>query len=319
MNASEPQLFCLKAARPFADRIASALDIPLSEHEERDFEDGEHKSRPLESVRGRNVFVIVSLYQDAESSVNDKLVRLLFFLGALRDAGACTVTAVIPYLCYARKDRKTKLRDPVTTRYVAQLFEAVRIDRLITVDVHNLAAFQNAYRCPTEHLEARSLFVSHLAHTMAGEQMAIVSPDAGGLKRAEAFREALEERLGVNVTSGFMEKRRSRGVVTGELFVGDVRDRVVVIVDDLISTGTTILRAASAAVKNGARSVVAVATHGLFVDAEENMRSGNIRRVLVTDTIPPSRLPEDLRAEKLQVVSSASLFADAIHRINYGH
>ena len=147
---NELLLFALGATRPHGDAIARRLGLELSPHEEREFEDGEHKSRPLISVRGRDVYVIHSLYGDREQSANDKLVRLLFFLGALRDASAGRVTAIVPYLAYARKDRKSKPRDPVTTRYVASLFEAVGTDRVVTLDVHNLAAFQNAYSpgCP---------------------------------------------------------------------------------------------------------------------------------------------------------------------------
>ena len=145
------------------ESIGTALGSPLSAHEERDFEDGEHKTRPLENVRGCEVFVIQSLYSEPGLSVNDKLCRLLFFIGALKDASARSVTAVLPYLGYARKDRKTKARDPVTTRYMAQLLEAVGTDRVLTLDVHNLAAFQNAFRCPTDHLEAKNLFVEHFA------------------------------------------------------------------------------------------------------------------------------------------------------------
>src|SRR5690606_10337866 len=126
------------------------------------FEDGEHKIRPLTSVRGRDVYVLSSLYGETDRSPDEKLCRLLFFIATLRDNGATRVTAVVPYLAYARKDRRTQSRDPVTTRYVASLFEAVGVDRVVTLDVHNLAAFQNAFRCRTEHLEARMLFVRHL-------------------------------------------------------------------------------------------------------------------------------------------------------------
>ena len=149
----ELMLFALGASREFGARVAAALDMPLAAHEERAFEDGEHKWRPLVSVRGRDVFVVHSLYGDDAESANDKLCRLLFFIGALKDAAAARVTALVPYLCYARKDRKTKPRDPVTTRYLAALFEAVGTDGIVTLDVHNLAAYQNAFRCRTEHLE----------------------------------------------------------------------------------------------------------------------------------------------------------------------
>jgi len=154
MNLDNARLFALNAGRDFAASVSRHLGVSLAEHEERDFEDGEHKSRPLENVRGKDVFVIQSLFGDRRQSVNDKLCRLLFFLGALRDASAARVTAVVPYLCYARKDRKSQPRDPVTTRYVAELFEAVGTDCILTMDVHNLAAYQNAFRCRADHLEA---------------------------------------------------------------------------------------------------------------------------------------------------------------------
>ena len=154
-------VFALNSSRDFGEGVAARLSIPLSPHEEREFEDGEHKTRPLIRVRGKDVFVIQSLFGDSRQSVNDKLCRLLFFLGALRDASAGRVTAVLPYLCYARKDRKSKARDAVTTRYVATFFEAVGVNRVLVLDVHNVAAFQNAWRAPTDHLEAKNLRFPH--------------------------------------------------------------------------------------------------------------------------------------------------------------
>jgi ribose-phosphate pyrophosphokinase len=142
-------IFALRATRELGAGISRALGVELAPHEEREFEDGEHKARPLMSVRGRDLYLVQSLYGGPEASPSDKLCRLLFFAGALRDAGAGRVTAVVPYLAYARKDRRTQLRDPITTRYVAQLIEAVGVDRVVVVDVHNLAAFENAFRCPT--------------------------------------------------------------------------------------------------------------------------------------------------------------------------
>ncbi|MCK5621595.1 MAG: ribose-phosphate pyrophosphokinase, partial [Alphaproteobacteria bacterium] len=212
MNEGDFSLFALGASRAFGERVAERLGIALGQHEERDFEDGEHKARPLENVRGRDVFVVHSLYGDTIQSVNDKLVRLLFFIGALKDASAAEVTAVVPYLGYARKDRKTKSRDPVTTRYIAALLEAVETDRVVTIDVHNLAAFQNAFRCRTDHLEATGLFVEHFL-PLIGNGAAVVSPDAGGVKRADRFRKALTRATGKDIGAAFMEKYRSRGVV----------------------------------------------------------------------------------------------------------
>jgi ribose-phosphate pyrophosphokinase len=319
MNNEEPLLFTLNSSRAFGEGISHALGIALSEHEEREFEDGEHKSRPLVNVRGRDVFVVQSLYGDAKQSVNDKLCRLLFFIGALKDASANSVTAVVPYLCYARKDKKTKPYDPVTTRYVASLFEAVGTDRVLTLDVHNLAAFQNAFRCHTDHLEARSLMVSYFVPLLDKEEVIVVSPDAGGIKRAEQFRQALADATGQEVLSAFMEKHRSKGVVSGEQFVGDVKGKVALIVDDLISTGTTILRTALTCREHGAKKVYAAASHGVFTGAaNEVLANAAFDKVIVTNTIPPFRLDSQAARAKLEILDATPLFAAAIRCIHTG-
>jgi ribose-phosphate pyrophosphokinase len=312
-------LFALDASREFGTRVAGALGVPLSAHEERSFEDGEHKSRPLVNVRGRDVFVVHSLYGDADESANDKLCRLLFFIGALKDAAAARVTALVPYLCYARKDRKTKPRDPVTTRYVAQLFEAVGADRVVTVDVHNLAAYQNAFRCGTDHLEAKRLFVEYVGPRLAGAEVTVVSPDAGGVKRADAFREALAHALGRDVRLAIMEKYRSAGVVSGTSLVGDVTGRVALLIDDLISTGTTLARTAAACHEQGAVRVIAAATHGVFTgEANSRLAEPAIGELVVTDTIPPFRVTDPAVRKKLVTLQAAPLFAEAARRIHDG-
>ncbi|MGF7209985.1 ribose-phosphate pyrophosphokinase [Skermanella aerolata] len=300
-------------------RIADYLEIPVSPHEERGFEDGEFKLRPLVGVRNKDVYVVQSLRGDAGRSVHDKLCRLLFLIGALKDASAGRVTAVTPYLAYARKDRRTKPRDPVTIRYLASLLEAVGTDRVVTVDVHNDAAFENAFRCPTEHLEARKLFVEHLAMLSGHDALSVVSPDVGGVKRAERMRESLAHAHGGDIGLAFMEKMRSGGVVSGDRLVGDVKDRTVVILDDLISTGTTMIRAAAACRAAGCRQVFAVATHGVFVGAAaEFVASPLFDRIVVTDTLPPFRLPQDLVSDRLTVLSAAPLLGEAIARIHGG-
>lgn len=312
-------LFALDDTREFGEKVGRHLGVDLSPHEERAFEDGEHKSRPMVNVRGRDVFVVQSLYGDARQSVNDKLCRLLFFIGALKDASADCVTAIVPYMGYARKDQKSKTRDPVTTRYVAGMFEAVGTDHVVTLDVHNLAAYQNAFRCRTDHLGANRLFVSYFASLLRDEEIAVVSPDAGGIKRAEDFRQRLSRTLARPVASAFAEKHRSEGIVSGELIVGDVQGKCAIIVDDLIGTGTTIARTVKACGSLGARRIYAAASHGLFVgDAAQVLADDALIQVVVTDTVPPFRLPEGKVRDKLIVLDSAALFAQTIAHSHSG-
>jgi ribose-phosphate pyrophosphokinase len=317
MNRGDLILFALNTSKDFGAAVAQHLGVELAAHEEREFEDGEHKIRPLVNVRGKDVFVIQSLHSDFQQTVNDKLCRFLFFLGALKDASAERVTAVMPYLCYARKDKKTKPRDPVTTRYVAGLFEAVGVHNALTLDVHNLAAFQNAWRIGTDHLEARNLFAYYFAGLEMSGEVAVVSPDAGGIKRAEDFRRALSRVLAVPIRSGFLEKYRSDDVLSGEAFAGDVQGRTVIILDDLISSGSTIARAADVCVERGAVAVYAAASHGLFTKkASEVLSRPHLRKVVVTNTVPPFRLPPEFVREKVVVLDAAKLFAEAIQRIH---
>lgn len=313
------KLFGLGASRPQAEAIAAVLDIAVSAHEERDFEDGEHKARPLESVRGDDVYVVHSLHADHEQSAHDKLCRLLFFLATVRDHGAARVTAVTPYLCYARKDRRTQTHDPLTTRYVAQLFEAVGVDQVVAIDVHNPAAFENAFRCRALNLEALPLFVAHLATALRDQSVTVLSPDAGGVKRADALRRALAATLARPVELGLMEKRRSAGVVSGETLFAEVAGRSVLLVDDLIGTGTTVLRAARAAHAAGARNVLVAASHGLFVGAAgEALADPVLDRILVTDSVPPFRLQGAPALARVEVLGNAPLLAQAIRHLHAG-
>jgi ribose-phosphate pyrophosphokinase len=294
------------------------LRISLSNHEEREFEDREHKARPLDPVAGADVFVVQSLHGGPDASADDKLCRLLFFIGALKDAGAARVTAVVPYLCYARKDRRTKPNDPVTTRYVASMFEAVSTDAIVTLEVHNPAAFENAFRCRAVTLTAAPLFVDY-AQKLKAERLCVVSPDTGGAKRAELFREALEGVCGHPVGKAFADKHRSAGVVTGDLFVGDVEGATALIVDDLISTGGTLLRAARGARQAGARRVIALAAHGLFMrGADQTLADPVLERIVITDSVPAFRLPTGETRDKLDILPCAPLFAEAIARLHRG-
>jgi ribose-phosphate pyrophosphokinase len=312
-------LFALGASRAFGTAVGAALGLAPSSHEEREFEDGEHKARPLVNVRGRDVFVIHALHSDTHASANDKLVRLLFFIGALKDASAARVTAVVPYLAYARKDRKTKPRDPVTTRYVAAVFEAVGTDAMVTMDVHNLAAYQNAFRCRTEHLEAAGLFVAHFVPALGAADVVVVSPDAGGIKRAERVRTLLAAALGRPVGAAFAEKYRSGGVVSGEALVGEVDGKVAIVVDDLISAGNTIARCAHSCRARGASQVWAAATHGVFAEAANTvLAQAPLERLVVTDTIAPERITDPGLGSRLVRLPTAGLFAQAIARMHAG-
>ncbi len=318
MSDQQLCLFALHASAKLGVAVAAALDRPLAAHEEREFEDGEHKARPLEAVRGADVFVLQSLHGEAEQSANDRLCRLLFFIGALKDSGAARVTAVAPYLCYSRKDRRTKPNDPVTTRYVASLFEAVGTDAIVTLEVHNPAAFENAFRRPTIALTAAPLFVAY-AKALPDQALCVVSPDPGGTKRADIFREALEDALGRPVGKAFVDKRRSAGVVSGDLLVGEVEGATALIIDDLISTGGTLVRAARALRKAGAKRVVALVTHGLFrPGAETALTDPALDRVVVTDTVPASRLKAEAARAQVETLAAAPLLAEAIRRLHGG-
>ncbi|MEF8816174.1 MAG: ribose-phosphate pyrophosphokinase [Salinibacter sp.] len=309
------RLFALSESQAFGTAIASALDTELDAHYEQTFTDGEHEVRPEVNVRGRDAFVVQSLYADDAWSVNDKLCRLLFMLGALKDASAKRVTAVVPYLCYQRKDRKTRPRGPVTTRYVAGLFEAVGVDRVLTMDVHNLAVLQNAFRARTEHLVAHPLFVHEIAGLLDEDEVVVVSPDEGGVKRAGKFAEGLGAVLDREVPTAFVEKMRKDEGVTGGTLVGAVDGRTAIIVDDMVSTAGTMTQAIEACAGEGAAAVYAAATHGLFVgEANERMTAAPADALFVTNTVEP-RLT-GAAADRLRICNAAPRFAAAIRAVH---
>ncbi|TCR76710.1 ribose-phosphate pyrophosphokinase [Rhizobium sp. BK376] len=310
------RVFALQETRMLGDAIAGQLGCPLDPLEERRFEDGEHKTRPLVSVRGEDVYIVQSLGGDESASPNDRLCKLLFFAATCRENGASRVSVIVPYLAYARKDRQTKPRDPVTLKYVAQLFEAMGIARLAAVEVHNVAAFQNAFRMPVVSVTAFDLFSAEIGQLVGDGPAVILSPDAGGIKRAQLMREAFERFRGKPVGFAMMEKRRSQDVVTGDLFAGDVEECSVIIVDDLIASGSTMVKAARTSLTRGAKKVIALAAHGHFSGGATALFADSaISRILVTDSLSQTLVQQRLHPEKLMVCSLAPRLAELIRRL----
>jgi ribose-phosphate pyrophosphokinase len=313
MKGLAMRFFALHGSHILANAVARSAGIELDDLEEREFPDGEHKSRPLVSVRNEDVFVLHSLHGNDGRTAADRLLRLLFFIGTCRDNGASRVTAIVPYLAFMRKEQQTKARDPVSSRYVAELFEAVGTHAIVALEVHNIAAFQNAFRCRNVHLDMRAAFASRIRALAGSRPIVLLSPDSGGMKRTHLMAEAIQKGGEAPVALATMEKHRSEGSVSGGLFAGAVEGAAVFILDDLIATGGTIVRAAEACRARGAAAVHAVATHGLFSSAEQ-LLSPAIDTIIVTDSIsafPPS-------ASKLEVISCAPLLGGAIQRLHGG-
>lgn len=322
------RVFGLGGSEDFAADVANKLDITLSPHVERRFDDGEIYVRSEENVRGCDVFVISSLYSDEKLSAGEKLTTLSFFIGSLTDASAGRVTVVSPYLAYARQDRKTESRAPITTKYVAKMLEAQGCSRLLTMDVHNLSSFQNAFRIPTDNLEAKLLFVDYLTgidkrgNAVAQrfptalpkpEEIVVLSPDSGGMSRARKFREGLEKRLKATnkISLAYFDKERLTGSeVRGDKIVGDVKGKHVIVLDDMISSGSTIHIATDAVTAYGGKIHAVCASHGLFIGKANDYLSN--LPVLVTDTIRPFR--SDPTRMHLHQVSTTALFASAVRR-----
>lgn len=315
---SEPPAPCLislsesaELATPIAKQ-AGLDEVPL---EERRFEGGEFKLRPLQSVRGRVVFVVQTLASD-EVPVAERLVRLLFLLSGLRDAGAVRRVAVIPYLAYARKERRTQPRDPVHTRYLAELLETAGADQLLLLDVHNPASVDNALRIPFDHLTALPMMAEHFARSLPDVPLAVGSPDVGGIKRAQVFRELLAARLQRPVELIFAEKRRASGVVSTGGLVGDPAGKHVILIDDLCATGGTLLRAAALCREAGAPAVHAAVTHApLPTGIEKLLAAESITGIVTTDSVGRSstRSPEATR--KRVILPIAPLLGQALRRM----
>jgi ribose-phosphate pyrophosphokinase len=313
-------LFSPNESRPFAQEVCALSGVPLAALEEREFEGGEFKLRPLESVRDRTVFVLQSLAGHAALSASDRLVRLLFLAKGLRDAGARQLIVLVPYLAFARKDRRTKPRDPVTQRYVAELLEATGATRAVALDVHNDAAFDNAFRIPTDHLTAGPLLVDHFAKRDFNGKLVVASPDIGGVKRAQIFSELLAARTRSEIDLVFLEKRRSSGTVSSGMLVGDVAGRHVIMLDDLCATGGTLIRGAQACKEAGAVAVHAVVTHApMPAGLQAIVDAPAIDSVSTTDSVGLGFHPARLAANpKLTILPASALFGEAVRRMSQG-
>jgi ribose-phosphate pyrophosphokinase len=310
------RIFGLEATHKFAEDVADHLDVNLNRHIEKYFPDREPYLRADENVRGCDVYVVQSLYTDKNESINDKFTKLLYFIGSLKDASAERVTAVIPYFGYQRQDRKTESRAPITTKYVAMMLEAVGANRVLSMDVHSLAVFQNSIRIPTDHLEAKNLIVEHISKTVPpNEEIAVLAPDSGGAGRADRFRKALAVKMNKKILLVHMDKIREGSVVHGTTISDDIKGRIVIAVDDMISSGSTLGKCTETVDKFGGVFWGACASHGLFV-GDVNTNLTKIKNIITTDTIAVNdRLSSEIM-DKLTVLSATKLFAKAIRRIH---
>jgi len=233
----------------------------------------------------------------------------------LRDASADRTTAVIPYLSYCRQDRKVKSREPIYTKYAASILEKSGFDRIITLDPHNLAASQNAFRKPADYLEAKNLIADWIVGNLPEKPLCFLSPDSGGVGRTKRCLQAVANRLGVrtlDIELAFFDKSRTNGHAEGNQIIGNVDGKSVVVIDDIISSGKTISLCQTAVQAAGGELYAACCSHGLFVgNANENL--AGIPRIVTTDTVSPFRLNEHMQ-QKLAIVSTAKLIAQAIRR-----
>jgi ribose-phosphate pyrophosphokinase len=300
------KVFTGRANEPLARKICQHLDVALGDAEVRNFADGEIRVNINESVRGSDAFVVQPTQPPA-----DNLFELLLMIDALKRASAERVTAVIPYYGYARQDRKDQPRVPVSSKLIANLLERAGTDRVLTMELH-AEQIQAFFDIPVDHLYSTPVLVDYLEKRGAANTV-VVAPDAGRANRARGFA----RRLGDNIPIAIIDKRRpepNRAEVMN--VVGEVSGLDALIFDDMIDTGGTLVSAAAALVECGARSVTAVATHGVLSDqAVERLRHSAISEVVITDTI---ELPPHKRIDKIKVLTVSPLLAEAIFRTHRG-
>jgi ribose-phosphate pyrophosphokinase len=316
----DPLILAPTESRALALTASRTSGIELADLEDRSYDGGEFKLRPLQSVRERTVFVLQSLAENQGMPMAQRLVRLLFLLQTLRDAGASRVIAVLPYLAYARKDRRTKPRDPVYTRYMAQLVESMGTDRVVALDVHNVSALENAFRIPVDHLSALPMMATHFDRRLPTGKLAVVSPDIGGVKRAQAFRDLLERKTSRKVELLFVEKHRDGRHVSGGAIIGEASDHHAIIVDDLCATGATLLQSAKALHAAGATSVHTAVTHFPIETGLRALAASNeVAQVVTTDSVGYSPdISGSAHGSKITVLSTGELLGHAIARLARG-
>jgi ribose-phosphate pyrophosphokinase len=287
-----------------AEEIAQHLGVPLGEANLRDFANGEIHCRFGENIRGADVFII----QSHCGSVNDALMEQLIMIDAAKRASAKRISAVCPLYGYARQDRKAEGREPITAKLMADLMTTAGASRMLSVDLHS-GQIQGFFDKPVDHLTAMPVLLDYLRRE-CGDDMVVVSPDAGRVKVAERY----SQHLGTDLA--FVHKRHVKGkadAVEARGVIGEVTGRRCVIIDDRIDTGGTIVAAADILTEHGATEVWAMATHGILADpAIDRLKNSVIERVVITDTVP---LTPDKQLDKIEVLSVAAIIADAIDAV----
>lgn len=305
MFSNRMKLISGTANPELAQKISEYLATPLVQTKITRFSDGEIFVEINENVRGADVFII----QPTCPPVNENLVELLIMIDAARRASARRITAVIPYYGYARQDRKTAPRTPITAKLVANVIVVAGARRVLTMDLH-AGQIQGFFDIPVDHLYAMPVFLEYLKDKFRGEEIVIVSPDAGGVERAREYAKRL------NATMAIVDKRRPKPNESEVMnIIGDVKDKIAVIIDDMIDTAGTICKAASAIMERGAKEVYAVATHPVLSGpAVERLAQSPIKELIVSDTIPLRE--EAKRLDKIKVLSVSKLLGEAIRRIH---
>ncbi len=305
----KPLLFSGNSNIDLAREIAKRMDTRIGSALVDKFKNEECRIEIGENVRGAEVFVIQSVCRAPNgNSVNDSLMELLIMMDALKRASAYRITAVVPYYGYAKQDKKSKGREPISAKLVANLMEKAGAARLVTLDLH-AAQIQGFFDMPVDNLVAAPTLCSYLkAQGLEGDKIVVVSPDAGGVPRAENFAKRLRSSLAI-----VFKRRPQPDVSEVTEIVGDVNGKIAVVVDDMISTGGTLAKAAEALIKRGATQVYTCATHGIFAgDAVRVLTESPIEKIIITNTLP--NIEANL-GPKFKVLSIAQILADAIKRI----